>query len=165
MDISKLLKNREGVKVYSTIYGYLIFRGYDCGRLEFRMPDKPYNHIYSFYPNGKYNENGECVLFPSESQRNWDEFNPPAIKYYNMYHIPKEVKLLVRDDLDDKWKIAYNPAITTESDGKDYITARNDKMGYCTWKQAIPYNEETKQLHKTKKEPSEYYQWWKNHKY
>lgn len=79
MNISELLKYcPKGTKLYSTVFGEVkffevypdnligVFIMNDCKRV--------------FRKDGTYYEYGECVLFPSEDQRDWNKFRLPVKK-------------------------------------------------------------------------------------
>ncbi len=69
INLCELLKGHEGKKFYTSIHGNVILMGIN------RAYDRPIitNHI-DLYPNGKFNENGECLLFPSKDQRDWNKW-------------------------------------------------------------------------------------------
>ena len=77
MNLAKILKNcPKGMKLYSPIYGEMEFRGIieHSGSINCRT-SKGASHY--FFPDGKYEPEGECVLFPSKEQRDWDDFMIP----------------------------------------------------------------------------------------
>lgn len=77
MNIAKILKNcPKGMKLYSPIYGEMEFRGIieHSGSINCHT-SKGASHY--FFPDGKYEPEGECVLFPSKEQRDWDDFMIP----------------------------------------------------------------------------------------
>ncbi len=98
MSLIEILKNCPmGMKLYSSVHGEVEFRGIkdSTGRIVCKNNDGRYHY---FCPDGKYESGGECVLFPSKEQRDWDdfmipfkdgdiiirtEFNP-GCKYYNI---------------------------------------------------------------------------------
>lgn len=74
MNIAEILKNvPKGTKLYSPIFGEVEFW--------FVSPEgwiKCYTNntvIGMFYPDGKYSKEGECMLFPSRENRDWNTFN------------------------------------------------------------------------------------------
>lgn len=76
MNIAEILKNcPEGTKLYSPVWGNVeLVKVNALNNIEIRDS----NEIkYIIYPNGKYSENGEVILFPSKEQCNWDEFLIP----------------------------------------------------------------------------------------
>lgn len=77
MSLVEILKNcPKGMKLYSSL----------CGEVEFikvsglgEMIECKTNNgaTHRFYPDGTYYKGGECVLFPSKKQRDWDDFMIP----------------------------------------------------------------------------------------
>ena len=77
MNITEILKNcPKGMKLYSPIYGEMEFKEIiaHSGSIQC-CTDKGKPHY--FYPDGKYELEGECVLFPSKKQRDWNDFMIP----------------------------------------------------------------------------------------
>lgn len=77
MDIAKILKNcPKGIKLYSPIYGEMEFiKVSEVTRSIHCVTNKGNSHY--FFPDGKYEPEGECVLFPSKEQRDWNTFMIP----------------------------------------------------------------------------------------
>ena len=89
MNIAEILKQLpEGTKLYSPIFGEVEFKkvskikvnnivhtSIDIYR---KHPNTGSLCIDSFYPDGKYNENGECMLFPAKD-KSWENFQIPFI--------------------------------------------------------------------------------------
>ena len=86
IDLTKILKNCPiGTEFYHAGYGNVLFCGID-------LKNKYYPIRLSFYNDGFYNigvtskgiiswwHNGECLLFPSKDQRDWDKFTAPWYK-------------------------------------------------------------------------------------
>ena len=162
MDLTKILKDcPAGTKLYSTIYGDVKFshivKDSDCPIIL---------HTYKggvtvVTKHGKHNidfENeGECVLFPSKDQRDWSKFTAPWYKKDRFD--PKTLKpfdrVLVRDCEYHKWTcdlfshMCDNTLYKFQCFGFQY--------NYC-----IPYNEETKHLVGTTEEAPEYYRYWED---
>lgn len=73
MSIAEILTYcNKGTKLYSTIFGDVYFQ---------RVLDKYLievtsicSVVHEFFPNGSYSLQGECVLFPSKYQRDWNKF-------------------------------------------------------------------------------------------
>ena len=77
MNLSKILKNCPvGVKLYSPIYGEMEFSGIEINSESIHCRTNKGTPHY-FYPDGRYELEGECMLFPSKKQRNWDNFMIP----------------------------------------------------------------------------------------
>lgn len=77
MNIAEILKYcPKGTKLYSTIFGDVKFhKVLDEGIVEITLSC---GAIERFFKDGLYTSDGECVLFPSKDQRDWDEFRPPV---------------------------------------------------------------------------------------
>lgn len=61
----------KGTQVYSSVHGkYLVFNYIECGLLYFTYLDNPYQSVH-FYDDGSFCSDGECMLWPSESCRDW----------------------------------------------------------------------------------------------
>ena len=80
LDLTKILKGCEGVELWSDVLG-------EC-KLENIFIGAPYPIVVSiedkyesFTKNGLYNnryETGKCLLYPSESNRDWSTFKKPV---------------------------------------------------------------------------------------
>lgn len=80
LDLTKILKDvPKGTKLYSTIYGDIYFDYIEYNNI---YPIKCYmnNFTHQFTKEGKHYHdcNGECVLFPSKEQRDWNKFKLPC---------------------------------------------------------------------------------------
>ena len=73
MNIAKILKNCPvGIKLYSPTYGEMEFKGITTISENIHCITKK-GETYYFYPDGKYTDEGECVLFPSKELRDWND--------------------------------------------------------------------------------------------
>ena len=159
IDLTKILKDcPEGTKLYSTIFGEVTFCHIDENDMYpiKVMTGKKCNGKVS--ANGKHyvEFNGECTLFPSKEQRDWnkftapwykkDKFNPKTLKTYD--------KILVKR-YDGIWMatfLSYYNKFRLES-----TTINNGIYKHC-----IPYNDDTKHLIGTTEEAPEYYRYWED---
>ena len=149
MNIAAILKKcPKGTKLYSPIYGELELIGVDfnevypisCLPLEENSPDPRYlEGEIEFTEYGrylKYYPHSECLLFPSEDQRDWSKFVVPDTvpdKESDQSHKFKSFdKVLVRDDDDEKWMCIFFSRL---DENGDYICVGSD----CSWEQCIPY--------------------------
>lgn len=74
MNIAGILKYcPEGTKLYSTVYGEVTFYKLNEDMIYIKVP-----YIISLFSDGKYDKKGECILFPSKDQRDWEEFRFPV---------------------------------------------------------------------------------------
>lgn len=77
MNIAEILKNcPKYMELYSPIYGEMKFIQImvNTGNIHCRTSK---GNPHYFYPDGKYEPEGECVLFPSKEQRDWSKFQIP----------------------------------------------------------------------------------------
>ena len=75
MNIAEILKNvPKGTKLYSPMFGdvFLVLASGDF----ISVYKGNTNHTYRFNKEGKYSEHGECMLFPSRENRDWNTFIP-----------------------------------------------------------------------------------------
>lgn len=79
MNIAEILKYcPKGTKLYSTVFGEVKFSEiYPDDRIVIIIKD---NRKRVFHKNGFYYDYGECVLFPSKDQRDWNKFRLPVKK-------------------------------------------------------------------------------------
>jgi len=76
-DISKILKDcPEGTKLYSPICGEVKLRQSSNADGYIEVTDNC-NDVWEFYQDGRYDEYGECLLFPSKEVRDWSKFEVP----------------------------------------------------------------------------------------
>lgn len=83
MNIAEILKYcPEGTKLYSLVDGEVTLRRIeDPEYLQYPIEVITNNHKSIFYTkDGLYTPFGECVLFPSKDQRNWNKFRIPVKK-------------------------------------------------------------------------------------
>lgn len=71
MNIAEILeKAPKGIKLYSPIFGDVIFEEIRHDYIRVST-----NRIMrEFHPDGRYYANGECMLFPSRENKDWDNF-------------------------------------------------------------------------------------------
>ena len=150
----------KGTILYSLIHGYVEFSQIlDKGSrvievISITSSGQRFVEHYTFRGqlHSVYN-NDECVLFPSQTQRDWSKFTAPWYKKEKFD--PKTLmsfdKVLVRDFTDTKWMCNIF----------SYIQQIDSYMCiYSSWRYCIPYNEDTKHLLGTIEEAPEYYRYW-----
>ena len=98
---------------------------------------------------------GECILFPSRTQRDWSKFerfwDKPKVKRFDVNTLQPFDNVLVRDSVCYSWNAVPFSHINVK------------RQAVCcgvSWEQCIPYNEETKDLVNTNEDCPEYYRWW-----
>ena len=111
MSLVEILKNcPKGTKLYSPIYGEVEFT--EVSIVTGSIGCKTSNGITRFYPDGTYYKGGECMLFPSKKQRDWNEFMIPF----------KDGDIIIKTELNPGCK-QYNIAIF-----KNYNIGTTNKM-------------------------------------
>lgn len=77
MNIAEILKNKPfGIQLYSPVFGELQYENliYDPGEYTILTYNEASSH-YLFMSDGRYNKNGESMLFPSKEMRDWEKFS------------------------------------------------------------------------------------------
>lgn len=159
IDLTNILKDcPEGWEFYSSVLGEVKF-------VEICDDEKESNPILvkvgklayttgftkeGFYLIGK----GECTLFPSKDQRDWNKFTAPWYKKekFDPNTLQPFDRVLTHFE-DERWDINFysykNPSWPWP------YTCMDKSYKYC-----IPYNDETKHLVGTTDEAPEYYKHW-----
>lgn len=165
IDLTKILKDcPKGFKLYSLVYGEVEFQKIELG-LTLPIVIKLKNKIIERCgPYGKLLDNydGECILFPSKTQRNWSKFTAPWYKKDRFD--PKTLKpfdnVLVRDNCESEWQCDLFSYITDDSEGFPYRFPY--RCVVSSYRYCIPYNDDTKHLLGTTEEAPEYYIYWED---
>lgn len=161
IDLTKILKDcPKGTKLYSTIFGDVEFCYIDESDKYPIKLNVEGECDGSVTADGKHyvEYGGECTLFPSREQRDWNEFTVPWYKKERFD--PKTLqpfdKVLVKNkESDSKWTCGLFSYL--ENIGEfSFVIAE------VTWNYAIPYNEDTKHLVGTTEEAPEYYRYWED---
>lgn len=160
LNLVEILKDcPKGAKLYSTVYGEVEFDGINK-REEYpvryrnsggtKLTVTAQGLMFSNY-------NGECTLFPSRVQRNWDLFTVPDCKKekFDPQTLQPFDRVLARDEENEYWSCTFFSRIRDEKQTRyKYATS------YDSYKCCIPYNDETKHLVGTTKEAPEFYRYW-----
>lgn len=157
LDLTKILNGcPKSTEFYNTIFGNVSLNNI--------ILDHEYPIIISqgiitipLTKEGKYiiDYDGECTLFPSKDQRDWSKFerfwDKPKAEKFDVSTLQPFDKVLVRDE-DCYWT----------ADLFSHIDDSIDRVccSWYSWKQCIPYNEETKHLVGKTDDCPEYYKWW-----
>ena len=73
--IAGILKNfPKGTKLYSPIFGDVTLE--EVEKYNIKVMSVDFDDILVFNQNGSYHYRGECMLFPSKENRDWDKFSP-----------------------------------------------------------------------------------------
>lgn len=158
VDLTKILKNcPRGWKFYSLIYGEVEFDTIindDTYPIIFITKN---NSTMSVMSNGRHVEifDGECTLFPSKEQRDWNKFSAPWYK---------------KERFDPKTLQPFDKVIAKCNDFKwvceifsHYDISKGIMPYVCVggfYNICIPYNEDTKHLVGTKDEAPDFYKYW-----
>ena len=147
LNLVEILKDcPKGTKLYSPLFGEVTFNSIDGN------PANSYQiwvltisgGLQSFTTKGKYHhdydDDNECMLFPSKENRDWSTFKLKKPKFDPKSLQPFD-KVLVRNNHTEHWNcnifsFVYNEKIIRTAHGS-YV-------------QVIPYNNETKHLVGTK---------------
>lgn len=148
INLCQILKDcPKGTKLWSPVWGDITFETIDAfDGLVYVLKHKG---VHIILDNGKFDADGECIIFPSKDQRDWNKFKAP-IKRFNPEEFKPFDKVLLRIDERDIWQ----PDFFGYKDG-NCITCVTYGNVRC-----IPYNEETKHLAGKRDDCPEYYKWW-----
>lgn len=103
MDIAAILKYcPEGTKLYSPAYGKVNFIEVTSPlTIKIKLSKLFDDNIKYFFNNGSINiVDGECMLFPSKEQRDWDKFRLPVKRGDIMMNIEGECPFIVTGEMD-----------------------------------------------------------------
>lgn len=145
-------------ELYSPMFGKVKFRNIAQGDypIVVELSDTLYE---GFMADGKFTQkyDGECMLFPSKTQRDWSKFTAPWYKQekFDPKTLQQYDKVIGRDSNDDIWECSLFSHIR-EHENFPYRCVGNSFV-YC-----IPYNDETKHLVGTTDEAPEYYEYWED---
>lgn len=147
-------------ELYSPMFGKVKFRNIVQGDypIVVELSDTLYE---GFMADGKLTQkyDGECMLFPSKTQRDWSKFTAPWYKQEKFD--PKTLqpfdKVLVRNFKANFWICKFLSHIQKWNKEYPYVCSDESSNRYC-----IPYNEDTKHLVGTNDEAPEYYRYWEN---
>ena len=156
LDLTKILEGcPKGFPFYHTVYGTVFFNSVS---LDSKYPirfiiDKNLANSVTKSGLAISDYKGECVLFPSKTQRDWSKFvrfwDKPKVRKFDINTLQPFDKVLVRDYLNECWNVDIFGFILN-----NYIRCTT------TWRYCIPYNEKTKHLVGTKEDCPKYYKWW-----
>lgn len=133
MNIAEILKNvPKGTKLYSPAFGEVTLMNVSSDFINVKDTVKVER---AFCSNGNFYKDGECMLFPSRENRDWNTFKKVDINTLKPFD-----KVLVRDYSNESWKLDFYSHRVIKG-GHMYHACINNG-----WKQCIPYNEKTKHL-------------------
>lgn len=156
IDLTKILKDcPKDWELYSPVFGKVNFRNIVQGDypIVVELSDTLYE---GFMADGKFTQkyDGECMLFPSKTQRDWSKFAAPWYKKdkFDPKTLQPFDRVLCKNGL-DMWRCdLFSSYVGT------YICPNVCISGSYTY--CIPYNDDTKNLVGTMDEAPEYYRYW-----
>lgn len=179
INICKILKDcKAGTNLYSPIFGKVELKQLYPGKfwcIETNNACLYTNDGKIAIHDGVGKLSDECMLFPSKSQRDWENthlFDKNRLSHSDMLDIVYRTDLeqcLVRNR-GDVWHYAEGLHSIRTLDGiknfldrffvnRDPTSARRSDKGEL-YEQVIPYNDDTKSLIGTADDCAEYYKWW-----
>lgn len=160
IDLTKILKDcPEDTRFYTSMYGEVSFKRIDKDNSGYPIKVDPdiVGYTINLTRKGQFinTPEGECILFPSKYQRDWNKFTAPWYKKdkFDPSTLKPFDKVLVQISRDDIWSV-------------DFFSYYNDEYKKCIctglvhYFYCIPYNDETKDLVGTCNEAPDYYKWW-----
>ena len=161
LDLTKILDGcPPGTEFYHLFYGQVALR--EVIKDEYPIVLEPINEFIrtTLTKDGRLNNryDGECLLYPSKTQRDWSKFkrfwDKPKVERFDPKTFKPFDKVLARVGKYNDWFAVFFSHI-------DDSIGRVCCSGY-SWKQCIPYNDETKHLVGTRDDCPEFYKWWED---
>ena len=114
LNLCKILEGREGIILYSTVYGYVKLITICDSFLKVSATEisNGFNFIINIEGDGRITEayDGECTLFPDKDQRDWNLF---------IDSIPKNTPIMCAKHRSGPWHLCYYSH--RDSDNKHYV--------------------------------------------
>lgn len=162
IDLTKILKDcPKGWQLYSTTLGHVTVEKIKNNDVTYPIIVNCKNDVLeNFTANGKMliDYEGECTLFPSKDQHDWNKFSAPWYKKdkFDPNTLQPFDKVLIREHRNCVWKCNLFSHIAGI---KECYPCRciSGVYKYC-----IPYNDDTKHLINKIEEAPEYYRYWEN---
>ena len=137
MNIAEILKRMpSGTKIYSSLHGAEVelVEVTEDKRQQIIIKEHPTSLARdSFFPNGSFRKGGECMLFPSKNEREWQNISL-GLKPFG--------RVLAKETKDDYWEIDFFSSYTGEKK-KPYMCLTG------TYEYCIPFKGNEKYLGKT----------------
>lgn len=135
LDLIKILKNvPEGTRLYSPLFGNVtLVKVSDVKNDRSIKVKTDYNTHHYFRSTGQVYVKGECLLFPSKDNRDWNNFNKEKFDFNTLNHFDK---VIVRDK-HSVWNVDFF-SHTDKNCVYKYVCVGGE------WHECMPYNDETK---------------------
>lgn len=152
--VEKLKNCPKGTKLYSPLAGEVEL---DVIREELIYPIRVFvgnpkdENSVNLSEDGRFfhDLNGECVLFPSKDNRDWETF-----RYgFDFSTLKPFDKVLVRTGGIDAWRPAFFSYMKKDGESLKFYTINGGSYRHC-----MPYNDETESLIGTTQENPKFYQ-------
>lgn len=148
LDLVKILKDiPKGTRLYSPLFGDVTL--VEVSDVKNNRSIKIMTDIggyYYFRSTGQFYNIGECLLFPSKDNKDWNNFNKEKFDFNTLNHFDK---VIVKDN-HSVWHVDFFSHIDKNCVYK-YVCVGGQ------WHECMPYNEETKHWVNTYDEiPSKY---------
>ena len=159
LDLTKILDGcPPGTEFYHLFYGQVVLR--EIIKDEYPIVLEPINTFIrtTLTKDGRLNNryDGECLLYPSKTQRDWSKFerfwDKPKVEKFDVNTLQPFDKVLTRCDDSEKWGIDLFGYFDNLYKG---VCCLDAYLQMC-----IPYNDETKHLVGTTNDCPDYYKWW-----
>ena len=162
LDLTKILDGcPKGTEFYHAGFGRVWFFGIDLDSdypIRLSLNNDPCDNTF-LTKKGTVNVqyDGECILFPSRTQRDWNKFerfwDKPKAERFDPKTLQPFDKVLAKDGFSSKWTCSFFSHMDNDVSFPVYCSG-----GY--FKVCIPYNEDTKHLVGTSDEAPEFYRYW-----
>ena len=156
LNLVEILKDcPKGTKLYSTVHGEVTFFGIDNKSSNYQIIVRHIDGMKETYASsGKLINSfeGECILLPSKTQRDWSKFTAPWYKKERFD--PKTLKPFD--------KIIFKGHGMWFCGLFSHIHNSYACVGETYHKCVIPYNDDTKHLVGTRDEAPEFYKYWED---
>ena len=157
LDLTKILEGcPKGTKFYSSVFGEVELEEIKKGYLLPIVLRCLGGDSVCIVADGRLfpSYEGECIIFPSRTQRDWSKFerfwDKPKVEKFDVNTLQPFDRILVRFSGNLNWQIGlfgYKYEKLIYSNGTVYY-------------QCVPYNDETKHLIGTTNDCPDYYKWW-----
>ena len=163
LNLVEILKDApKGTTLYSSVLGDVVLDNIYTGT-EYPIAVSAIDGSTEYFTeDGKLlkDYNGECVLFPSRTQRIWAEFTAPLGKKgkFDPKTLQPFDRVLCQHDNYSIWQCNLFSHIHADYKNLDYpVHGMSNTFMYC-----IPYNDDTKHLVGTTEEAPKFYRYWED---